>query len=243
MSHVPKKNFSLGQARGEDEVAAMLFFPVCLDLKNRPILVVGGGPIAEGKILQLVEAGARVHLVSPTLTEALQTLVENGTITYRCGKFEEADLEGKFLVVCATNFQSVNEEVAKAAELRNMLCNVVDQPALCNFITPAIVERGALQISISSAGQSPSVAQRVKREIEKLIGPEFETLLKVTSALREDFRKITPDYNTRRDFLRTFVDSEALDLIRAGKVEEAKILAQQMLADFVKEHEITPEKI
>jgi siroheme synthase-like protein len=212
----------------------MLFFPVCLDLKNRPILVVGGGPIAEGKLLQLVEAKANVHLVSPTVTDTLQTLIENQTITYRCGKFEDADLTGKFLVVCATNFQSVNEEVSKAAELRNMLCNVVDQPALCNFITPAIVERGALQISISSAGQSPSVAQKVKREIEKVIGSEFEILLKITSALREDFRKITPDYNTRRDFLRAFVDSEALDLIRAGKVEEAEKLAQQMLAEYVK---------
>jgi siroheme synthase-like protein len=217
----------------------MLFFPVCLDLKNRPVLVVGGGPIAEGKLLQLVEAGAQVHLVSPAVTEVLQTLVENGAITYRCGKFEDSDLAGKFLVVCATNFQAVNEEVATAAALRNMLCNVVDQPALCNFITPAIVSRGALQISISSAGQSPSVAQRVKREIEELIGPEFETLLEITSALRADFREITPDYNTRRDFLRSFVDSEALNLIRQGKVEEAKNLAQQMLADFVKENGAT----
>ena len=211
----------------------MLFFPVCLDLKNRPVLVVGGGPIAEGKLLQLVEAQARVHVVSPTLTETLQTLVENKTITYRCGKFEDSDLEEKFLVVCATNFQAVNEAVANAAGLRNMLCNVVDQPALCNFITPAIVGRGALQISISSAGQSPSVAQRVKREIENLIGPEFETLLEITSALRADFREITPDYNIRRDFLRGFVDSEALNLIRQGKVEEARELAQQMLAEFV----------
>ena len=211
----------------------MLFFPVCLDLKNRSILVVGGGPIAEGKLLQLVEAQARVHLVSPTLTATLQKLVESGTITYRCGKFEDSDLAGNFLVVCATNFQSVNEEVAKAAALRNMLCNVVDQPALCNFITPAIVSRGALQISISSAGQSPSVAQRVKREIENLIGPEFETLLEITSALRADFREITPDYNTRRDFLRGFVDSEALNLIRQGKVEEARGLGQRMLNAFI----------
>ncbi len=212
----------------------MLFFSVCLDLKNRPVVVVGGGPVAEGKLLQLVEAQARVHLVSPTLTETLQKLVESETITYRCGKFEESDLTGNFLVVCATNFQLVNEEVAKAAELRNMLCNVVDQPALCNFITPAIVSRGALQISISSAGQSPSVAQRVKREIAELIGSEYETLLEITSALRTEFRGITPDYNTRRDFLRSFVDSEALDLIRQGKVEDARNLAQQMLAEYVK---------
>ena len=211
----------------------MLFFPVCLDLKNRPVLVVGGGLIAEGKLLQLVEAGAQVHLVSPTLTGTLQKLVESGTITYRCGKFEDSDLAENFLVVCATNFQSVNEEVAQAAGLRNMLCNVVDQPALCNFITPAIVTRGALQISISSAGQSPSVAQRVKREIAELIGTEYEVLLEITSALRTDFREVTPDYNIRRDFLRGFVDSEALDLIRQGKPEAARELGQRMLHAFI----------
>lgn len=212
----------------------MRYYPICLDLQNRPVLVVGGGLIAEGKALQLVEAQANVHVVSPTLTETLRQKVAQGIITYRQGEFTATDLDGKVLIVSATNIQAVNEAVAQAANARGLLCNVVDQPALCNFITPTIVTRGDLQIAISSSGKSPTVALRIKREISKLIGEEYQTLLEITAELRAEFRQVTPDYNTRRDFLKSFVDSEALELIRAGKVEETKILASKMLADFVK---------
>jgi siroheme synthase-like protein len=213
----------------------MRYYPICLDLQNRPVLVVGGGIIAEGKALQILEAEANVHLVSPTLTEPLRQKVEQGIITYRPGKFTEADLDGKILVISATNVQAVNEAVAQAANARGLLCNVVDQPALCNFITPTIVTRGDLQIAISSSGKSPTVALRVKREISELIGEEYQTLLEITANLRAEFRQVTPDYNTRRDFLKSFVDSEALDLIRQGKIEEANALASKMLGKFIED--------
>lgn len=213
----------------------MRYYPICLDLQQRPVLVVGGGIIAEGKTLQILEANASVHLVSPTLTEALRQRAEQGIISYRQGEFADSDLVGKVLVISATNIQAVNESVAQAAQARGMLCNVVDQPALCNFITPTIVTRGDLQIAISSSGKSPTVALRVKREINELIGAEYQTLLEITSDLRAEFRKVTPDYNTRRDFLKSFVDSEALDLIRAGKIEETKALASNMLAKFIED--------
>ncbi len=209
----------------------MRYYPICLDLQQRPVLVVGGGIIAEGKALQLVEAQANVHLVSPTLTEVLQQKVEQGILTYRQGKFAATDLDGKVLVISATNLQAVNEAVAQAAQARGMLCNVVDQPALCNFITPSLVTRGDLQIAISSSGKSPTVAQRVNREISEMIGPEYETLLEITAELRAEVKQTLPDFNSRRDFLKLFVESKALDLIRAGKIEEAKELGQQMLSE------------
>ncbi len=211
----------------------MRYYPICLDLQNRPVLVVGGGVIAEGKALQLIEANANVQIVSPTLTEPLRQKVEQGIISYRQGEFAATDLDGKVLIVSATNVQAVNEAVAQAANARGLLCNVVDQPALCNFITPTIVARGDLQIAISSSGKSPTVALRVKREISDLIGEEYQTLLEITAALRAEFRNVTPDYKTRRDFLKSFVDSEALDLIRGGRVEEAKDLASKMLSKFI----------
>jgi siroheme synthase-like protein len=207
----------------------MRYYPICLDLQNRPVLVVGGGLIAEGKALQLVEAHAHVHVVSPTLTELLQQTVDAGIITYRRGEFIEADLDGKVLIISATNIQAVNEAVAQAAQARGLLCNVVDQPALCNFITPSLVTRGDLQIAISSSGKSPTVAQRVKREISNVIGAEYETLLEITAGLRAEVKQTFSDFNTRRDFLKLFVESEALDLIRAGKIESARELARQML--------------
>jgi precorrin-2 dehydrogenase / sirohydrochlorin ferrochelatase len=212
----------------------MRYYPICLDLQDRPVLVVGGGPIAEGKILQLVEAQAQVHVVSLTLTEKLQQLVANAVITFREGEFSESDLDNKVLVICATNQQAVNEAVTQAAIARGMLCNVVDQPALCNFITPSLITRGDLQISISTSGKSPTVAQRVKREISALIGEEYETLLEIAAELRAESRQIIPTFEGRRDFLRAFADSQALDLIRQGKAEEARALARQMLAELSK---------
>ncbi len=210
----------------------MRYFPICLDLKNRPILVVGGGVIAEGKILQLVEANAKVHIVSPTLTPTLYLMVKQGIVTWRAGEFADSDVDGKFLIISATDIQTVNEAVAKAAAQQRIWCNVVDQPALCDFITPSLVTRGDLQISVSTAGKSPTVAQRVKREIGELIGAEYEILLELTAELRTEVRKLSNDFNTRRDFLKLFVESNALELIRAGKTTVAKKLAQQMLADF-----------
>lgn len=211
----------------------MRYYPICLDLKDRAVLVVGGGVIAEGKILQLVEASAQVHVVSLTLTEKLTELVHASLITFRQGEFEDRDLTDKVLVICATNQTAVNEFVARAATTRRMLCNVVDQPALCNFITPSLITRGDLQISISSSGKSPTVAQRVKREISALIGPEYETLLEIAAELRAQVRPLIPTFEARRDFLRAFADSPALDLIRQGNEAEAKALAQTMLAEYL----------
>ena len=213
----------------------MRYYPICLDLQNRPVLIVGGGLIAEGKALQILEANANLHLVSPTLTETLRQKVGQGIISYRLGEFTATDLDGKVLIISATNVQAVNEAVAQAAKARGVLCNVVDQPALCDFITPTLVIRGDLQIAISSSGKSPTVALRVKREISELIGEEYQTLLEITAALRAEFRQVTPDYNTRRDFLKSFVDSAALDLIRVGKVEEARDLASKMLGKFIED--------
>ncbi|MBS1808880.1 MAG: bifunctional precorrin-2 dehydrogenase/sirohydrochlorin ferrochelatase [Acidobacteria bacterium] len=211
----------------------MRYYPICLDLKGRPVLVVGGGVIAEGKILQLVEAAAQVHVVSLSITENLTQLVRSSVITFRQGEFKDDDLTDKVLVICATNQPAVNEFVAHAAANRRMLCNVVDQPALCNFITPSLVMRGDLQISISSSGKSPTVAQRVKREISELIGPEYEILLEIAAELRAQVRTIIPTFEGRRDFLRSFADSEALDLIRQGRESDARALAQQQLREYL----------
>lgn len=207
----------------------MRYYPIYLDLKDRAVLVVGGGLIAEGKALQLVEAGARVRLVSPDLTPRLSESVERKEIEYRQGEFGAGDLQGVVLVVSATNDQTVNEAVAQLANERGLLCNVVDQPALCNFITPALVTRGDLQISVSTGGGSPSVAQRVKREIGELIGDEYAALLEVAAEMRAEAKQLLKTYEARRQVLQAFVESDAIELLRAGKREEASQLAFDLL--------------
>ena len=204
----------------------MRYFPIYLDLKGRKALVVGGGAIAEGKALQLIAAGARVTIVSPGLTEALRASVERGEINHRNGSFIEEDLNGVVLVISATDDRKVNEEVANAAAARGLLCNVVDQPDLCNFITPALVTRGELQISVSTGGGSPTLTQRVKREVAALIGEEYGALLEIAAEMRAEAKDRIADFERRKEVLRAFVESDALDLIRAGKLEEARELAR-----------------
>ncbi len=207
----------------------MRYYPIHLDLRGREALIVGGGSIAEGKIEQLLSAGARVRVVSPTLTARLGELVNQGVLDYRCGSFIDNDLNGAALVISATNDQAVNEKVARAAAWRKVPHNIVDQPELCSFITPALVARGELQISISTSGGSPVVAQRVKREIAELIGPEYGELLEIAAAMRAEARLLIDDFAPRRDLLRAFAESAALELLRAGRRAEAEQLARELL--------------
>lgn len=213
----------------------MRYYPIYLDLKEREVLVVGGGAIAEGKALQLVEAGARVTVVSPELTEALRAAADREEITHLRGSFTEENLNGAYLVISATDDRKVNEKVAKAARGRGLLCNVVDQPDLCNFITPALVTRGELQISVSTGGGSPTLTQRVKREVSALIGEEYGALLELAAEMRAEAKGRIADFDRRKDALRAFVESDALDLIRAGRRDEARSLARRFLQDAEKE--------
>jgi siroheme synthase-like protein len=209
----------------------MRYYPIYLDLKGRDVLVVGGGAVAEGKALQLLEAGARVTVVSPQLTEALRAAADRGEITHLDGSFAEGDLNGAFLAISATDDRKVNEKVAKAARERGLLCNVVDQPDLCNFITPALVTRGDLQISVSTGGGSPTLTQRVKREVAALIGEEYGVLLELAAEMRAEAKNLVADFERRKEVLRAFVESDALDLIRAGRLDEARAMARRFLED------------
>ncbi len=211
----------------------MRYYPIFLDLKDRRVLVVGGGVIAEGKARQLIDAGARVSVVSLTLTEPLTRWNRRGEIEWREGIFTERDLDGVWLVISATDDRAVNSEVARVSAERGLLCNVVDQTEFCNFITPALITRGRLQIAVSSSGGSPSVAQRVKREIGQLIGDEYSTLLEIASEMRAEAKRLIQNFEHRRQLLHEFAESEAIDLLRDGKYDEARQLAFDLLQKAV----------
>ena len=123
----------------------------------------------------------------------------------------------------------MNESVSRAARERGIWCNVVDRPGLCDFITPALVVRGELQISVSTGGGSPTLAQRVKREIAALIGDEYGELLEIASGMRTEAKESVKDSERRTELLRAFVESEAIDLLREGRSEDARRLAHQLL--------------
>ena len=207
----------------------MRYYPIHLDLKGRRVLVVGGGTVAEGKVQQLISAGARVCLVSPIIERNLEGLLSQGLIEHLARRFEEADLDGASLVISATDDAAVNETVARAAGRRGVWCNVVDEPELCDFITPALVVRGELQIGVSTGGGSPTLAQRVKREIADLIGDEYGELLEIAAGMRAEAKQSVEGFERRREILRAFVESEAIDLLRQGRREDACRIAHEML--------------
>jgi siroheme synthase-like protein len=213
----------------------MRYYPVHLDLNRLSVLVVGGGVVAERRARVLVDVGAYVAMVSLDFTDGLKDMAERGIIKCRIGEFQENDLDGVAMVIGATDSDASNQAVAAAARSRNLLCNIVDRPALSNFITPALITRGELQISIATSGGSPSLTQRVKREVAAIIGEEYGELLEIAAELRAELHRHTNDYEERRSLLRDFVESDALDLLRSGHREEAVKLAHDILSRFLTE--------
>jgi siroheme synthase-like protein len=157
-------------------------------LEGRRVVVVGGGEIAAGKIDGLLQAGAKVAIVSPALNSQLASLVKENKIEWREKGFAPKDLQDAFLVIAATSVPSVNEAVYRAAEERGLLCNAVDDIENCHFYYGGVVQRGDLQIAISTNGKSPALAQRLRKELEAQFGPEYEGWVEWLGAAREVLR-------------------------------------------------------
>jgi precorrin-2 dehydrogenase/sirohydrochlorin ferrochelatase len=162
----------------------MRYFPVNLDIKGRSCLVVGGGSVGFRKVKTLLSCGALVTVVSPEITLQLKELVESGDVTWHERGYKDSDLTGAFLVIGATNDDRLNEQVSKDAGRFNLLCNIADRPAACNFILPAIIERGDLVIAISTSGRSPAFAKQLRKELEMQFGEEYTELLRLMGAIR-----------------------------------------------------------
>jgi len=165
-----------------------------LKLAGRKCLVVGAGRIGEPKIESLLRAEAELRVIAPRATKRVASLARAGRITWESRTFVPADLDDVFLVIAATNAPDVNHEIFRQAERRKILCNVVDDPGHCDFYYPAVVHRGHLQIAISTGGQSPSLAQRLRKELEEQFGPGYEPWVEQLGEARRQIlaRPISP---------------------------------------------------
>jgi siroheme synthase-like protein len=200
----------------------MDYYPVYLNLRGRPCVVVGGGAIAEGKVAGLLEAGARVRVIAPKLTPALAEWARAGRLEHQERAYAVGDLAGAFLVIAATDEPSVNEQVWTEGEALRLLVNVVDDTPHCNFIAPAVVRQGDLAVAISTSGKAPALAVRLKEQIQALIGPEHARFLELAASLREPLAERTPDFAARRALWYQLVDSDVLALLRDGEEEQAR---------------------
>ena len=206
------------------------FYIACLKLSGRKCLVVGGGDVGLEKVEGLLACNGDVTLQAPEAHPELQALAEEGSIAWDQREYQgPEDLEGAFLVIAATDDSEVNIGVYYDAERRAMLANVVDVPPLCNFILPAIVRTGPLAIAISTAGASPALAKRMKREISDLFGEDYARLAVMLNDVRGWAKGTLPTYQDRKEFFESIVNGEPdpIALIRAG--DEAQLL--EIIAD------------
>lgn len=199
----------------------MKFYPVYLDLRERPCLIVGGGRVAERKALSLLETGADVRIVSPTLTPKLQELCRSGKISHTAKLFEDKDITGAFLVIAATDFPGVNSGIGKLCRKKQVLVNVAAPPEESSFIVPSVLERGDLVIAVSTSGSSPALARKIREELQNCYGPEYDLFLQKMALLRDRLMEEVPDEPARRRIFEAVVDSDVLGLLKQGKVHEA----------------------
>jgi siroheme synthase-like protein len=170
----------------------MTLLPIWIRLERRPVLVVGAGTVALAKIESLRSTGAEITVVAPAAAPQFLELVENGELTWHARVFEPGDLDGVFLVIAATNDCAVNRAVYEEAIRRNVLCNAVDDPPNCDFYFGSVVARGDLQIAISTAGESPALAQRLRREIDEQLPHDLGPWLAELGHLRREIRANAP---------------------------------------------------
>jgi siroheme synthase-like protein len=202
------------------------FYIACLKLTGRRCLVVGGGEIGLEKVEGLLACDGDVTLVAPDAVPELQQLAREGSIRWEQREYRPEDLKRAFMVIACTDDTDINIGIYNDAEARAMLVNVVDVPPLCNFILPAILRTGPLAIAISTAGASPALAKRMKREIGELFGEEYATLAILLNEVRGWAKGTLPTYQDRKDFFEGIVNGEPdpIALLRAGDTQGVRDL-------------------
>src|SRR5437764_14517433 len=203
------------------------FYIACLRLKGRRCMVVGGGDVGLEKVEGLLACDADVTLVAPEAIGELQTLAAEESIAWERREYAgPSDLEGTFIVIAATSSTDVNIRVYEDAERRAMLVNVVDVPPLCNFILPAIVRTGPLAIAISTAGASPALAKRMKREVSDMFGEHYARLAELLNDARGWAKGTLPTYQDRKEFFESIVngDPDPVELLRRGDEQAVRDL-------------------
>jgi uroporphyrin-III C-methyltransferase/precorrin-2 dehydrogenase/sirohydrochlorin ferrochelatase len=214
----------------------MQHLPLFADLKDKDCLIVGGGAVAERRALLLLEAGARVHVVSPTLaSETLSELATDGRIEHDARPYRGGPLERYWLIVAATNDRAINARVAADARAARRLCNVVDDPELCSFVMPAIVDRSPVTIAIGSSGLSPVLTRWVKGLLETLLPERLGAVAALAGRWRERVRTAIPDADERRRFWERVVNGDVAAHAFAGRDQEAEDALRGGLESWARE--------
>ncbi|MEK7990540.1 MAG: siroheme synthase CysG [Thiotrichaceae bacterium] len=208
----------------------MDFLPIFLNIRDKNCLVVGGGMTATRRAELLLQAQAKVHIVSPNLSNKLQICLEQQKLTYRKGSFEITDLQQKCLIIAATNDKQVNAEISKQAHDYNIPVNVVDQPELCSFIVPSIIDRHPVQIAISTGGASPVLARLLRAKLESVIPSAYGRLAEFMAQFRDKVKK-SLSFEQRRGFWENVLQGSIAEMLLSGHTHEAHEELERLLKD------------
>jgi len=207
----------------------MAYVPIFLDVTGRRCLVIGGGEVAARKVLSLLEAGADVTVISPVVIEPLSNLARDGRIRHLERDYEPGDMFDAVLVYAASDDAELHRRLHTEARERGIPINVADAPALCTFIVPAVLTRGALKIAVSTEGASPAMASRIRQRLKRLFGPEYGLALEVLRATRHHLKASEPDIQVRARKLTALAASRIPEYLRGGNLDAVERILRRHL--------------
>jgi len=197
------------------------YYPIYIDIEERAVVIIGGGNVCARKAETMMKYGARVTIVSPHVNAEIEEWAGNGKLTLKRKAYEEPDLDNAVLVIASTDDPGVNERVAADCRRRRIPVNVVDVTPLCEFIVPAIIESGSIQIAVSTGGKSPAIARTLKEDLQRVIGPEYAEVNDVLGTLREGAKATLPTDADRKRFFDGIIARGILQMLREGRRREA----------------------
>jgi precorrin-2 dehydrogenase len=206
----------------------MKYYPIFLDLRGKACVVIGGGYVAERKVLSLLDAGAKVKVISPEVTSTIELLAKEQRITIQFKDYAEGDLEGAFLAYSATDDREINQNVSEESQKVKTLLNVVDDPIRCDFIVPSIINRGDLVIATSTSGKSPAMARKIREELEVMFGDDYAIFLNLMGAIRAVLLKRGDVSDKNKGIFEMLARSPILGWIKEGKGQDVDL--------YLKEH-------
>jgi len=205
---------------------SVIYYPVFLNLENKKAVVIGGGKIAERKILSLVKAKADITVISPDITARIAREKQKGAIRHINRRYRSGDITSAFLVIAATDSPRLNKLISDEA---SCLVNAVDMPSLCNFIVPSVLQRGPLTIAVSTSGVSPALSRSIRKEIENIYGTEFSEYLKALQEIRAEAMKVIADQKKRGEVLKSVASAQMIRMLRQKGPKETQKKAKALL--------------
>ena len=218
----------------------MRYYPVNLDIKGRQCLVVGGGRVGSRKVDTLVQCGAEVTVVSAEVSPTVKQLADEKAILLKQRAYRASDVEGMFLVIGATDNETLNRQINADAERLNLLCNIADRPEICNFILPAIVRRGSFVMAISTAGKSPAFAKHVRKRLETQFGPEYGMVLELMGAIRSKLLAGAHEPEVHKPLFEQLINGDLVALIKDQQIDRIDQLLERVLGPGYRYHQLMP---